>query len=107
MTQKCVICTHRPARTDEGYCKTCASQIEAERRHKKMQSEKPVKYLTYRGSIVGLFKDGNKKLEARLLRGNPELLPKTKTLDLNKYCPGFDRSQIKAFKACCLKLSNA
>lgn len=104
---KCVICTHRPARTDEGYCKTCASQIEAEQRHRRMQSEKPVKYLTYRGSIVGLFKNGNKKLEARLLRGNPELLPKSKVLDLNKYCPGFDRSQIRKMKACILQLVNA
>jgi len=107
MTQKCTICNHRPARTGEGYCKTCASQIEADKRHRKMQNEKPVKYLTYRGSIVGLFKNGNGKLKARLLKGNPELLPKARTLDLNKYCPGFDRSQIKAFKACCLKLSNA
>lgn len=107
MTQKCVVCNHRPARTDEGYCSICASKIETEQRHKEMQDGKPVKYLTYRDSIVGLFKNGNGKLKARLLGGNPDLLPKSKVIDLNHYCPGFDRSQIKAFKACCLKLANA
>ena len=104
---KCCICNHRPARTEDGYCNTCASQIEAERRRKEMQKEKPIKYLTYRGSIVGLFKNGDDRLKPQLLRGNPERLPKTKTIDLNRYCPGFDREQIKSFKRCVLQLANA
>ena len=71
------------------------------------QNDKPVKFLTYRGNVVGLFSNGDGTLKSRLMNSNPERLPKDKTLDLNKYCPGFDRSQIKRFKACVLKLAYA
>ena len=104
---KCIICNHRPARTDEGYCANCAAQVEAERRRRAAQNDKPVKFLTYRGNVVGLFSNGDGTLKSRLMNSNPERLPKDKTLDLNKYCPGFDRSQIKRFKACVLKLAYA
>lgn len=104
---KCVICNHRPARTAEGYCANCAAQVEKARESTRKHDAKPVKYLTYKGNVVGLFSNGDGTLKSRLMHGNPERLPKDKTLDLNKYCSGFDRSQIKRFKACVLKLAYA
>ena len=101
----CIICEQRPARTAEGQCRNCASKIEAER--KLRAPDKPVKYLTYRGNVVGLFRNGGTALKARLLKRSPYGLPKRITLDLNTYLPGFDRAQIKAFKACVLKLASA
>lgn len=102
---KCVICSQRPARTAEGRCTICASKIATEESLR--TTEQPVKFLTYRGNVVGLFKNGGKALRARLLRRSAAGLPKNKTLDLNTYLPGFDRTQIKAFKACVLQLANA
>ena len=101
---KCVICNQRPAR-DGGYCVNCSAKIAAERGRKRLQE--PVKFLTYRGFVVGLYRNGDRTLEARLLKRNPDLLPKKKTLDLNRYVEGFTRERIKAFKACILKLANA
>lgn len=104
---KCIICNHRPARTDEGYCANCAAQVEKARESTRKHDAKPVKFLTYRGHVVGLFSNGDGTLKSRLLRGNPERLPKAKTLDLNTYLPGFTRQQVKRFKACVLKLAYA
>lgn len=101
---KCIICEQRPAHQG-AYCVNCASKLEATNRRR--QADKPVKFLTYRGSVVGLCSNGNGKLRAKLLRRNPKNLPKTRTLDLNRYCEGFTRNKIKAFKACVLQLANA
>ena len=100
---KCVICERRPGRTEHGWCLDCASKVEAERRHK--VAEQPTKFLTYRGIVVGLYPNGDGKLKASLLRRKAENLPKTKTLDLNTYLPGYTRQVIKSFKSCCLKLA--
>lgn len=102
---KCLICERRPARTPEGYCANCAAQVGE--RKKNGGEREPVKFLTYRGDVVGLYPNGNGKLRAKLLKRSPETLPKNKTLDLNIYLPGFDRSQIKRFKACVLQLAHA
>jgi len=101
---KCVVCERRPAR-DGAYCANCAAKIEAERRRSKPQQ--PVKFLTYRGHVVGLYRNGNGKLMPRLLKRSAERLPKTKTLDLNTYLEGFTREQVKAFKRCVLELAHA
>lgn len=99
---KCVVCGVRPM-TVKGRCKTCHDQIMAATNRRK--PEKPDKYLTYRGIVVGLFKSQTGKLRGRLLRISDTRLPKYKTINLNEYCDGFDRSQIKSFKAACLQLA--
>jgi hypothetical protein len=96
---KCVVCGVRPM-TVNGRCKVCHDQITAATNHKK-----PEKYLTYRGIVVGLFQSGAGKLRGRLLRVSDTRLPKYKTINLNEYCEGFDRVQIKSFKAACLQLA--
>lgn len=101
---KCVICDRRPAKGN-GNCTSCDSKIEAHKRRRK--PEQPQTYLTYKGHVVGLFSDGNGMLDAKLLNRNSKNLPKTKTLNLNRYCEGYTREQIKSFKACVLQLANA
>ena len=99
---KCVVCGVRPM-TVRGRCKVCHDQITAASNRKK--PEKPEKYLTYRGIVVGLFQSGAGKLRGRLLRISDTRLPKYKTINLNEYCQGYDRTQIKSFKAACLQLA--
>ena len=105
MTKKCLICDRRPARTDNGYCLHCAAQLKVQGKSREVQ--KVARFLTYRDTVVGLYPNGNGKLKAQLLRRSAEGLPKGITIDLNHYCEGFDRSQIKAFKSCVLRLANA
>lgn len=100
----CAICGRRPA-NGVAYCTNCLSKLESERRHKAKPEAKH--YLTYRGHVVGLFPNGDGTLSARLLQRNPDRLPKGKTIDLNRWCDGFSREKIKAFKACVLKLAHA
>jgi hypothetical protein len=99
---KCLICEYRPARIGV-YCHNCARAIETERRRRK--PEIPVKYLTYRGFVVGLYPNRHGTLSPRLLRCESSKLPKSKTLNLDIYLPGFTREQIKRFKRCVLKLA--
>lgn len=101
---KCTICNQRPARGG-AYCANCASRMESQKR--RGNGNKPVKFLTYHSHVVGLYPNGGKTLVAKLLKRSPEGLPKGKTLNLNTYLEGFTRDQIKAFKACILKLATA
>jgi hypothetical protein len=99
---KCVVCGVRP-KSVNGRCKTCHNQIMAAINRRK--PEKPEKYLTYQGIVVGLFKSGAGQLRGRLLRVSDTRLPKCKTINLNEYCQGYDRAHIKSFKAACLQLA--
>ena len=99
---KCVICEKRPSRNGNGYCAPCDSKIAKIKRNNR--SPKPTKFLVYRGNVVGLVPSGNGMLKGVKANINPLRLPKSRTLFLDKYCDGFERSQIKAFKAAVLKL---
>jgi len=101
---KCLICETRPA-LKSGYCANCTAKMEAEERAR--AHDQPVKFLTYRGHVVGLYPSGNGTLKARLETRSDTSLPKCRTLDLNTYLEGYDRDMIKRFKACVLKLAHA
>jgi hypothetical protein len=102
---KCSICDTLPARI-HGHCQKCHAQITKMEREN--QTEQPVKFLTYRGMVVGLYPSKNKgMLSARVLTRSADKLPKAKTLDLNVFCEGFDRETIKRFKATVLSLAGA
>ncbi len=103
-TQKCIICEQRPAR-QAGICAQCGRHIEHE--CQVGVRIEPRYYLTYRDAVVGLYPNGGDVLKARLLKREASHLPKGKTIDLNGWCEGFDRSQIRKMKATVLQLSNA
>lgn len=96
MSRKCIICDRRPRLNGSRYCQQCGSAIAAEEQRRKPQQ--PVKYLVYRGAVLGFFPNGGDELKARLLRRSADRLPKSRTIFLDTYCPGFTREQIKRFK---------
>ena len=98
----CAICNHRPKANGSRYCTNCQAKMDKEKRLH--QVEKPVKFATYRGHVVGFYRrDG--VLVPRLLRRKPEGLPKGKTFDLNHYIEGFTREQVKKLKSAILQLA--
>lgn len=101
---KCVVCDLRPAKFG-GLCANCYSRIEAEKR--KHKPDQPLKFATYRGHVVGFYKNGGGKLIPRLINRKPGNLPKNLTLDLNTYIEGFTRDQVKKIKSTILTLANA
>ena len=102
---KCIICDRRPAANGRGWCAICTAQIEAEQRRRR-QREEATNYLHYRGHVVGLFPNGNGTLVARLLPTKSlASIPKKHTIDLDHYCEGYTREQIKRFKATVLRLA--
>jgi len=97
----CAICNYRPRAKGQRYCTNCQAKLDKENRLRK--AEKPVKFATYRGHVVGFYRhDG--VLVPRLLRRKPEVLLKGKTLDLNHYIEGFSREQVKKLKSAILQL---
>lgn len=99
--EKCVICGVRPV-SDKGRCHICNDQIAAAVIRK--TTVKPEKYITYRGIVVGLFRTAENKLRGRSLRISVRRLPKNKTINLDTYCPGYSRTQVKKMKSACLML---
>lgn len=105
---KCIVCERRPVQPGRDYCHNCESKIQADRRSR--QKEAPVKYITYQGCTVALIRNHDGKLVAIETKRNPyrpdpfhpdkEIpnIPKSKLIDLNHYCEGYTREQIKMFK---------
>jgi hypothetical protein len=54
---------------------------------------------------VAFHKDGGDKLEPQLVRRDPDKLPKRRLINLDKYCPGFTREQVKKLKRLCLSFA--
>ena len=81
-----------------------AYEVLGDKEKRRRVTEKPVKYATYRGHVVGFYRrDGG--LVPRLLRCKPEGLPRGKTLDLNHYIEGFTREQVKNLKSAILQVA--
>ena len=99
---KCIICDQRPALAEDGFCDTCQDRITASIR----KPEQAVKFATYRGIVIGFYRNGGKALVPRLVKRAPGNLPKGKTIDLNTYIEGFTRQQVKKIKATILQLGN-
>ena len=102
---KCPIFDQRPINGGGRFCAICADKLAAERRLNRLGQ--PQRFLTYRGHVVGLFRNGGGNLSPRLLRRTAKYLPQCRTLDLNTYLDGFSRNQIKTFKRCILSLAAA
>ena len=100
---KCIICDKRPVANGNGWCANCTAKIEAERRRRRPEEARM--YFHYRGHVVGLFPNGNGMLSPRLLTRSLDRLRKSRTLNLDRYCPGYTRGQIKRFKAAVLSVA--
>ena len=98
----CAICNHRPKANGSRYCTNCLAKMDKEKRQRIV--EKPVKFATYRGLVVGFYRRHG-VLVPRLLRRKPEGLPRGKTLDLNHYIEGFTREQVKNLKSAILQVA--
>ena len=103
--QKCPICDRRPINGNGRFCGICSDKLAGERR--RSRSGQPQKFLTYRGHVVGLYRNGGGNLSPRLLKRTAKYLPQCRTLDLNTYLDGFSRDKIKTFKRCILSLAAA
>ena len=101
--RKCHICGLRPASTEQGFCHNCQAQLEADRRHKRQP--KPFRYVTYRGTVLAFYRNGGDTLIPKLSGRNPEKLPIRITINLDKYCPGLTREQVKKLKRQCLRFA--
>jgi len=101
--RKCLICEVRPSSNGQGYCKQCLSQIEAEKRRK--MKPRPFRYLTYRG-VTFEFRGENGSFKPHIIAHNPETLPQKLLINLDKYCPGFSREQVKKLKRLCAQWLN-
>jgi len=93
--RKCLICGVRPS-NGQTYCKHCTDQIEADKRRK--QKPKPFRYATYNGTTVEFHPVGKGVFKAQFCDRNPDTLPQSLLINLNKWCEGFTREQVKKLK---------
>jgi hypothetical protein len=105
---KCPLCD-RKHKNGGAYCRACQIALDKDKiEEKKRQSVNlnAVKFVHYQGHVVGFFNKKG-KLIARYIGMGLSHIPKGKLINLDEYCPGFDREQIKRFKAVVLRLSQA
>ena len=104
---KCLICDVKPRYNGSRFCHDCESKLNASGGTNK--AAKPDYYLTYHGITAGFFRNPRGRFTPRLLRrdifkvlpnGEVKLqVPADKVINLDTYCAGYDREQIKRFKA--------
>lgn len=105
---KCPICS-RKHKNEGVHCRTCQAALdkdEVKERRQQNQNGNAVKFVHYQGHVVGFFRK-NSHLEPRYIGMSLSGIPKTRLINLDAYCPGFDRSQIKKLKSVVLRLSQA
>ena len=104
----CTLCGKRPATRSavaqgHSWCHLCATDIAAERKHKRERRswwKRAVRYAVWRGIGVAFMPNGNGKFTPKPLPASVlAKLPAQKTINLDKYCPGYTREQVKSFKA--------
>ena len=101
---KCLICEKRPA-AETGFCRHCNQKMATEATAR--ANDQPVHFIAYQGAVMGLYRNGGDTLKPRLLKRDVDHLPKYRTINLDRYCPGFTREQIKRFKAAILGMTRA
>ena len=104
---KCPICD-RKHKNDGIYCRGCQIELDNDKADKAKRLngiKNAIKLIHYQGHVVGFFrKNGN--LVPRYIGMSLSRIPKGKLINLDQYCPGYNRSQIKRFKRVVLKLSH-
>ena len=103
----CLICEVKPRYNGSRFCHDCEGKLKANGGTQK--AVKPDYYLTYHGITVGFFRNERGKLTPRLLHrdifkvlpsGDVKCkVPTDKVINLDEYCPGYTREQVKRFKA--------
>jgi hypothetical protein len=93
--RKCLICGVRPS-NGQSYCQYCTAQIEAEKRRK--QEPRAFRYATYDGTTIEFHAVGKGVFKARYCGRNPDTLPQKLLINLDKWCDGFTRDQVKKLK---------
>ena len=102
---KCIICDVRPSLNGNGTCHNCEGKIDKERRLR--NPAKAYRYVVYRDLVVGLYPSGGGTYRPKQVGINPKRLPKSITINLNRYCEGFTRDQIKKLKVGVLRTTQA
>lgn len=94
-SQKCFICNTRPATSSSSaMCHNCRAKIGALK--STARQTEPFKYVTYQGSTVALVKNKAGRLSPVMTKRTK--FPKSKLINLDTYCEGFTREQIKNLK---------
>lgn len=103
--RKCIICDTRPAYFGLK-CNNCHKHIEAEER--KAKAAKKVtfdRFITYQGKTISMIDRGDGTGYYKAFKGTR--FPKTKTIDLNVFCPNLNRDEVKRLKRIVLELNHA
>jgi len=93
--RKCFICGVRPS-NGGSYCKQCCTSIAAEKRRK--AKPKVFKYVTWKGATMEFRAGKNGTFVPTPIKRDPDSLPQGLTINLNGYCKGYTRQQVKKFK---------
>jgi len=100
---KCLICEDQRRSAGSLYCHNCGGKLKAGRTRKK--GGEPSTFVVYQDNVVALIPNGRKDANGEslytpaLLKRNSVGLPKGKTINLDTYCPGYTRQQIRRLKA--------
>ena len=106
---RCINCDRAYQRRPNGangYCQRCQRRLNqalaADRRRKARQCWRYRLYrvIHHKGHLVGVYEpsNGSKTYQSKALTIAKERVPKALLIDLDTYCKGYDRQQVKKMK---------
>lgn len=101
-SNKCVICGRHKS-IDGLYCRQHKIAVDKAMPREK---SKAFRYACYRGHVVGFYKTPNGNYKPSYVGMSLRSIPKSILINLDNYCPGFNRQQVKRLKAVVLRLSS-
>ena len=109
---KCIVCDKRPAVRGDIYCAVCRTKVAAATQNREDSKVEPRYYIAWKGTVVGLYPtgegaDGQMHYKPRLETLDAEALPRSRTINIDAFCPGYSRDQVAKMKRTCLQLAHA
>jgi hypothetical protein len=101
----CIICGRRH-KNGGAYCQLHARELDKQRQEQKARKGKNAfRYVQYHGHVVGFYRDGD-KFRPSYVGMSVNGIQKSRLINLDEYCEGYTREQVKRLKVIVLRLAN-
>ena len=101
---KCLLCPKTRAK-ESRYCKYHTKILQNARKRKADPFADAFRFAKYRQNIVAFMPQQDGTFRATYVGMNVNSVPKSKLIDLDVFCPGFTRPQVKKIKTAILALT--
>lgn len=104
-SNKCLMCSKTRAKGSM-FCRYHSKLVEPPKKLPSIYTQ-AFKFAKYQGNIVAFLPQEDGSFRPSYVGMNASKVPKSKLIDLDTYCPGYTRQQVKKIKNCILAMTSA